>query len=624
VIQAAGHTPGSAHHENEIKATCTTAGGYDTVIRCKVCDSVISTEHTDEGALGHAWGEWTVTTPAQIGIAGEETRVCQNDPSHVETRPIDPLPIPEHTVTVYLLCRGNGNGGGEYSQITELNHISGTGVGDVTVTWDWNRYTAITADGGDASFTVDYPDYQTYETTDGIEYRLDNGIPRGKRQHVVLHNITKDEIVYITISNNRYSGVINNELRSLEFSGSVNANFSRSYKKSAGLLRAGNDRSGTSMTQEQLDTILNGILSKDQVSCAETEGVVHTYKELVDTYTITQNQQGDWTWSASGLPKYNEYGNEYTYYVKEINMPEGYEITYIGQDDGLKDQGTAEIHNKKQKGSLLITKNVLYNGRTAATEEEKAFVNGEYTFTVKKGDTEIQGSPFTITVTDGVSNSILIPDLEEGNDYSIQESNSGNLILQSASGGTDVTNNIVTATVTAGKLTETELLDSAKAVFTNNCISYDVTIIKVDVGDFDTKLGGAVFDLYSEDAVEDGQIKADAVPIRSQLVSSSEEGDKGKIALGCLTAGKYYLHETTAPSGYVLMDGLVEIIVSEGRVSLTQGSRSEVETIAQSQENAELTVTNSAGVVLPHTGGSGRPYPDWRCRRSSSPPASDR
>ncbi len=170
-------------------------------------------------------------------------------------------------------------------------------------------------------------------------------------------------------------------------------------------------------------------------------------------------------------------------------------------------------------------------------------------------------------------------------------------------GGKSVSSNIVTATVTAGRQTEADLLDTAKAAFTNNYIAYEVIIVKVDTGNNETKLGGAKFDLYSEDAVENGEIKIGAAPLKSNLISSSDEQDKGKVSLGPLTPGTYYLFETEAPSGYTAMDMPVEIVVSENRVSLMQGSRNENGTI--SQEKAELTVMNSAGTALPSTGGPG-------------------
>lgn len=42
-------------------------------------------------ALGHSWGEWTVTKPAQVNIKGEETRICLNNSSHIEKREIEAL-----------------------------------------------------------------------------------------------------------------------------------------------------------------------------------------------------------------------------------------------------------------------------------------------------------------------------------------------------------------------------------------------------------------------------------------------------------------------------------------------------------------------------------------------------
>lgn len=39
-------------------------------------------------ALGHDWGDWMVTKEATLTEDGEETRVCRNDASHIETRAI--------------------------------------------------------------------------------------------------------------------------------------------------------------------------------------------------------------------------------------------------------------------------------------------------------------------------------------------------------------------------------------------------------------------------------------------------------------------------------------------------------------------------------------------------------
>ncbi len=46
---------------------------------------------TNIDALGHDWGDWTVTTKPTCTEEGEETRICQRDATHAETRPVDAL-----------------------------------------------------------------------------------------------------------------------------------------------------------------------------------------------------------------------------------------------------------------------------------------------------------------------------------------------------------------------------------------------------------------------------------------------------------------------------------------------------------------------------------------------------
>ena len=69
------------HHDGKA-ATCTEAGwnAYDT---CSRCDH---TTYEEIAALGHDWGEWTVTKQATIEEFGEETRVCARNGEHAETR----------------------------------------------------------------------------------------------------------------------------------------------------------------------------------------------------------------------------------------------------------------------------------------------------------------------------------------------------------------------------------------------------------------------------------------------------------------------------------------------------------------------------------------------------------
>ena len=71
------------HDTETTLPTCTKDG--EKVWECSRC-GMKETEKIS--ALGHDWGAWTVTTPATCTNEGVETRICNRDPSHVETRTI--------------------------------------------------------------------------------------------------------------------------------------------------------------------------------------------------------------------------------------------------------------------------------------------------------------------------------------------------------------------------------------------------------------------------------------------------------------------------------------------------------------------------------------------------------
>lgn len=70
-------------HDTETLPTCTEDG--EKVEECSRC-GMKKTEKIP--ALGHDWGDWTVTTPATCTNEGVETRICNRNSSHVETRTI--------------------------------------------------------------------------------------------------------------------------------------------------------------------------------------------------------------------------------------------------------------------------------------------------------------------------------------------------------------------------------------------------------------------------------------------------------------------------------------------------------------------------------------------------------
>ncbi|MDE6473897.1 MAG: DUF285 domain-containing protein [Clostridia bacterium] len=77
-------------------ATCTQDGQdvYTATFENSAFTTQIKSEERE--ALGHDFGEWTVTKQATVDEFGEEQRVCQRDGAHIETRQIPKLePEPE-------------------------------------------------------------------------------------------------------------------------------------------------------------------------------------------------------------------------------------------------------------------------------------------------------------------------------------------------------------------------------------------------------------------------------------------------------------------------------------------------------------------------------------------------
>ncbi|MCD8088454.1 MAG: hypothetical protein LUE22_07705, partial [Oscillospiraceae bacterium] len=73
-IEATGHTAGEAVTENEVAASCTEDGSYDTVVYCTVCGEEISRETTTVAATGHSY-EAVVTAPT-CTAGGYTTYTC--------------------------------------------------------------------------------------------------------------------------------------------------------------------------------------------------------------------------------------------------------------------------------------------------------------------------------------------------------------------------------------------------------------------------------------------------------------------------------------------------------------------------------------------------------------------
>lgn len=137
--------------------------------------------------------------------------------------------------------------------------------------------------------------------------------------------------------------------------------------------------------------------------------------------------------------------------------------------------------------------------------------------------------------------------------------------------------------------------------YTNRTLTKQVNILKTSQ-DGTTPLSGAVFSLYTKSGYEADPKLAS----RTDLTSDAN----GKIELGALACGTYYLEETSAPAGYIMLSEPVTITVSSTEVTYMQSDNSMSQSGKGISHEAAtdpytLTVTNNAGYELPSTGGPG-------------------
>ena len=143
--------------------------------------------------------------------------------------------------------------------------------------------------------------------------------------------------------------------------------------------------------------------------------------------------------------------------------------------------------------------------------------------------------------------------------------------------------------------------------------NFRVRILKVDV-DGNRPLAGAVFDLYAEDAVENGKLKEGATPLKTGLTSDAQ----GVVTQSDLWEGVYWLVETQSPGGYEKLDIPVKIEIK--RVASAQGTKTTQVSVSCGSDTYNVTednsdsgavityvasIPNEGSVVLPESGGAG-------------------
>ena len=116
-------------------------------------------------------------------------------------------------------------------------------------------------------------------------------------------------------------------------------------------------------------------------------------------------------------------------------------------------------------------------------------------------------------------------------------------------------------------------------------------------------LSGAEFDLFASKQEGNETVIDESRKLNEDAYVSNENGT---FSLGKLPEGVYFLKETKAPDGYKLLTDPIRITVTNNKVTVNGTSGANPSSIEKNNDGTyTITVSNSTGQELPHTGGSG-------------------
>jgi pilin isopeptide linkage protein len=153
--------------------------------------------------------------------------------------------------------------------------------------------------------------------------------------------------------------------------------------------------------------------NKDSLRPTEVQVQLYAGNDAYGT-AVTLNEQNEWTYTWTELPKYSQ-GTEIEYSVKEVEVTDGYTVSYASNSDGFT------VTNKHVSGSLTLEAKKSLTGATLKA--------GEFTFLLTEIDENGEAIEADVTASNDAGGAITFPTLtynEAGTHYyQITEVNDG-------------------------------------------------------------------------------------------------------------------------------------------------------------------------------------------------------
>ncbi len=330
----------------------------------------------------------------------------------------------------------------------------------------------------------------------------------------------------------------------------------------------------------------------------------------VSGVSVQLSPANNWTATWEGLPAYVD-GAEVIYTVREEWIGEaggtdsvhynasadadGYEDYIVSQSQSVAASGDVSVYveNTPNSGQVVFSK---------VDDSKRAVAGAEFTV-YSDADCKVPITAADFVTDPGKQRPSVFASSAEGM-VTIEGLNPGTYYLRETfvpSGY--VLGDTRTYTLTVGSKSSSIIYannsgeELALTQVVNPVYSREVTIRKVITGTV-TPLSGAVFSLHG--SLDGGGM--DPTPLRG--FASLVSGEDGRIALGRLRQGVYYLVEESAPTGFNRLESAVRITVPDSD-SVSMTAIKVASNTGLPVSGGTITVSNSEGTTLPATGGHG-------------------
>ena len=267
-----------------------------------------------------------------------------------------------------------------------------------------------------------------------------------------------------------------------------------------------------------------------------------------------------------------------SYYVKELATDEHYQLSgekypvvfeYAGQE-------TATVVIAVNDGEPMENKLIYGSVSGKKVDENGEGLGGALIGLFKTDDVEFTEENALMTAVSGDDGSFAFENVPYGNWY-IREIK-------------PLTGFVLNETVYDVNISENEQVVEIEIV--NELVRGNIALTKVDAEYTDTKLTGAVFEVY-KDSNDNGELDSE-----DELIGTLTEKEIGQYEMNDLLYGRYFILESASPDSYIRDEGVYEVFIdTDGKTYQVENTEGKGFANEPMRGNLKIVKTSSDGKV---------------------------